>query len=638
MKRFNVLTIVMALVLIAGFTPVNAQHSSRNRGASTTVPKPQSRSNPSKAKPAVPPATDRDGDKDTKPEQQDNVSKVKGLLNGLNNGKKNDLIKPRSGNAVPNLQDLINNNQGTVSERIKAEQPVDSIEILKDKAKNGNDEEAAEAAYLLGMYYYTAEGEEMDYKEASSWFKKAHNLGNTHATVMLATCYYYGDGVKADVDRARDLYLEAVEKGDDQVLEVLNLLADGDDVFFLKLLSEIYDKGLGNESIDKKKAYEYTKRAAELGDVDSMLKVATRLYEKGHSRENRVMAFQYFDKVIKGDSTNVDAIYHRGVMLYEGDGVERDTLLAIADFRKAVEFGHVGAKVRLGEIYLYDKDDNTRKKAMQWIEDAASAGDDLARWTLGNCYRTSYMVDRDYFKAIHWISLVETDSLKDKYHNLVAELKEQNDPFFMFLKGMNAYYDYDMKEAFAIFKELKKTAVGEAVTMEAMCYAKGNEFKQAISLLEQVTKDYYDVKTIEVNGVPTTKKESRKAYHAACYQLALIYLNADGKVVKKNEKQAKDLMKTAANAGNGLAQCRYGNMLRDDKKNKDAIKYYQQAEEQWAFYDGNRSVASELAKLYESGKIKPLFPCENIDDHIMKLREIPDDYDPIKALLDKTEF
>ena len=48
------------------------------------------------------------------------------------------------------------------------------------------------------------------------------NAGNTHAQYILAGCYYYGDGVTKNVQKAFELYTLAAKAGDVHAQNELN--------------------------------------------------------------------------------------------------------------------------------------------------------------------------------------------------------------------------------------------------------------------------------------------------------------------------------------------------------------------------------------------------------------------------------
>lgn len=696
MKRFNILSIVMAFLLLAAWMPVNAQF----RPKSSTVPKSKNVPAPAPKPKAVKPAVPQQPDAQVEEPQVDKKNMLKGLQNGNNQNKSKSLL------------DMIK--EKNQSGELLVDK-IDPVAELKLKAKDGD----ADAAYELGMYYYT--GEEKDFKEAFKWFKKAHNGGNTQATLMMATCYYYGDGVeKVDHDKARTYYMIALQKGDESALELLNLLAEDDETFFLQLLSDIYRDGVVDDNgktivgVDLEKSLEYLKRIADKGDVDGQIAVGkfyleqesltkaqqqealdyldkavsagsleamlymAEVYEKGKggvkkdktqakkytelaaqkgdekslmsvamlyynqnpaTAESRKKAFRYFD--MAANKGNLNALYFRGLMLYDGDGVDMDKDAAIGVLKEAAGKNHREAKAKLGEIYLADKDKNRQDQGLELIIDAAGNGSNQARWILANCYLTGAgtgnVVLRDYYKAAHWMSLVARGSHSAQYDGLIAELKEKKDPFYVYLKGLKEFSDENYKEAIKLFKEVKKSSKADGQTMEAACNMKMNNYKQAAAQLEEFIGEYKEKTVVEENGKKKEVYEKYKCYPAACYYLGTILLVGEDPV-PKDEKQAMKLLETAAKEGIGVANCKLGNIYYDNDNQNKALDYYQQAEKQWAFA-GYREVASRLALAYEDGSLKPIFKGdEKMDKYIISLRSIPEDYNPLKSMLDETEF
>jgi TPR repeat protein len=140
---------------------------------------------------------------------------------------------------------------------------------------------------------------------------------------------------------------------------------------------------------------------------------------------------------------------------------------------------------------------------------------------------------------------------------------------------------------------------------------------------------------------------------AACYFLAEMLIQTKAQVHangmkqydQKDKDRIKDLLKTAADAGNGLAQCLLGYMhlIGDNtivEKNADKGKLYlMKAEAQFAFTELPQA-ASELAKLYENGMIKTNMTDEELNLRVKQLRSInvDRDYNPLLIMLDATAF
>ena len=72
----------------------------------------------------------------------------------------------------------------------------------------------SELYYNLGYSYYNGvDGAEPDYYNAVQWLLKAAELGHIKANELLGECYYFGNGVGADINMAINYYYNAAKLG-----------------------------------------------------------------------------------------------------------------------------------------------------------------------------------------------------------------------------------------------------------------------------------------------------------------------------------------------------------------------------------------------------------------------------------------
>jgi len=476
-----------------------------------------------------------------------------------------------------------------------AQAPIDTLAWLKAQDKEGN----LDATFALGMVYYQGEyGEKQDFNTAATCFAKAADKGHPQATTMLATCYLMGNGVEKDMEKARKLYMIAIKKGDNSLIDILTPLAEQQgSLFASQLLAECYSKGIGVK-VDKAKSMHFTEIAANAGDIESCLTTGLTYYNK----KERDKAFPFFEKAALAGDTQ--ATYFYGLMLFDGDGVTQDRAKGIKYLQLAADSSHVAANAKLGYIYFNgDGMTQDKVKGFNMIKRAAELGNNKAQWTLANCYRTGDGVNQDYSLAAHWLAQVATGSRKGDYATMIEDLKAKNDPFYSYLKGLHAYYvagDYEAAQQ--LFKAVEKAKNPEGLTMQAVCLtSKKNpklDLKKAAKLFEKAS-----------SSSPT-----------ACYYLA--YMLETGNGVKKDEARALQLLTKAADGGNGDAQCRLadkyikgsGGVSMDLEK---AAHYYVLAEAQHAL---TPDAAKQLANLYENDFMSlPSVP--DVKKHAAELRK-----------------
>ena len=78
----------------------------------------------------------------------------------------------------------------------------------------------ADAQFRLALYY---ESDCTDFEKAVYWYTKSAEQGNAHALNNLGVCYYNGQGVTENAERAKKLWLEAKERGNSSAAENLRI-------------------------------------------------------------------------------------------------------------------------------------------------------------------------------------------------------------------------------------------------------------------------------------------------------------------------------------------------------------------------------------------------------------------------------
>ena len=122
-----------------------------------------------------------------------------------------------------------------------------AFELIKKAADMGDDK----AMVLLAPLYILGQGVEKDIEEAFALFEKAYNMGNMKAGRYLGTHYELGIGTAVNYKRAAELYEESMNRGD---------------ITAACQLGSLYERGLGVPQ-DYDRAEELYARSAERGDV-----------------------------------------------------------------------------------------------------------------------------------------------------------------------------------------------------------------------------------------------------------------------------------------------------------------------------------------------------------------------------------
>ena len=290
-----------------------------------------------------------------------------------------------------------------------------NISKLKRKAENGK----PWAQLALGECYYFGECVEQDYKKAVYWYEKGlkqekHLVAKygeenekelfVPAQYNLAQCYYEGDGVEQNYEKAVYWYTKAAKLGD----------ADAQNN-----LGNCYQNGEGVEQDYEKAVYWYTK-AAKLGDADAQ--------------------------------NNLGNCYQNG------EGVEQDYEKAVHWYRKAAKQGNQEAQKRLNEINKQSQQNtnvsasyaamyNNEKPTQQNNEIAdliqkAQAGDVEALCKLGTHYYNGNKVEQNYNEAIS--SLIKCLQIIEEKHN--ATIKHRVEDIFKILNTINYLNNQSIKD------------------------------------------------------------------------------------------------------------------------------------------------------------------------------------------------
>jgi TPR repeat protein len=203
------------------------------------------------------------------------------------------------------------------------------VELAKPLAEQGN----PEALYLLGFAHESGQGAEASKEKALEYYRKA------------------SEGKHKDAIYRLSFILLASEKEDerDQARQALETAAKDDPAVAARILGEAYLRGLLSPAPDPDKAIFWWKRAADAGDVLSVLLIA-RFYEG-----------QFGFPELK------------------------DAKEALANYAKAAGLGNAGAMAAIGSRLLSgDEKNRDEKKGREWLKKAIAAKEYAAYLALGD--------------------------------------------------------------------------------------------------------------------------------------------------------------------------------------------------------------------------------------------------------------
>lgn len=214
-------------------------------------------------------------------------------------------------------------------EAFQAGRHAKAVELAKPLAEAGN----AEALYILGFAHESGQGAEASKEKAMEYYRKAAAGKHKDAVYRLSFI----------------LLASKKEEERDQARQALETAAKDDPAVAARILGEAYLRGLLTPTADPDKAVFWWKRAADAGDIASLLLIA-RLYEGEFG----------FPEL-------------------------KDPKEALASYAKAAGLGNAGAMSSLGSRLLSgDEKIRDEKKGREWLKKAIAAKEYSAYLVLGD--------------------------------------------------------------------------------------------------------------------------------------------------------------------------------------------------------------------------------------------------------------
>ncbi len=467
-------------------------------------------------------------------------------------------------------------------------------EILQ-KAEAGDSNAMCE---LGEMYHRGTWGFERDYTKAIEWYLKSAEAGNSAAMLGLAEMYGEGTGVTENWAKAIEWTEKAVGAGNiDAMLDLGRAY----------LFGKVVPKNVA-------KALELLRRAAEAGSDVAMLELGTIYYRGEEVKQNCTKAFEWVSKAAdKGDDRS--AKFFLALLYHEGCGVARDDAKALEWIRKArprpsesmvllffLEYlrepelvsrdnvvdlcvmaanaGDSGAMLWLGNHFeLYAKD---IRKALEWYQKGAAAGDATCMFCLGEIYKKGVGVEKDYLKSVEWFR----KAAEAGHNGGMLELA------LAYKKGR------DYTNAVAWFRKAAKAGNYEAMFYLGRAYSEGEGVaKDVAKAIEWYTKaaEKGEVTSmlnigslfLKGEGIAQDHKKAFEWFHKgaeagsveAMTSLGVMYY--EGKGVDEDKVKSVELWRKAAAADNCTAICllgvayEYGHGVTKD--HWQAVRLYQRA-------------------------------------------------------------
>ena len=241
-----------------------------------------------------------------------------------------------SANNAAELPDAPEGPAKEAMDAFKAGRHAKAVELAKPLAEAGN----MEALYLMGFAHESGQGAEASRNDAVAYYRKA--AAGKHKDAIYRLSFI--------------LLASEDEKERDQAREALESAAKDDPTVASRILGEAYLRGRLSPTADPDKAIFWWKRAADAGDIPSLLLVA-RFYEGQYGfpelKDLKQAMANYGKAAGLGDAGAMAAL---GSRLLSGDEAIRDEAKGRDWLKKAIEAKEYSAYLALG-----DYEENVKK-------------------------------------------------------------------------------------------------------------------------------------------------------------------------------------------------------------------------------------------------------------------------------------
>lgn len=152
------------------------------------------------------------------------------------------------------------------------------------------------ACYILGRSYDSEEnGAKQSFEKAMYWYERGRKLGDSRCAYGVGACYYFGDGIEQNKEKAKQIHIEAYEK----LLELINKEKGNPrrQAFSKFCLGAYYYFGFGDVEKDEKKAFELIHDCAIQGHLPAIYDLGANFYYNGVGTDRNLKLSEYYLKM-----------------------------------------------------------------------------------------------------------------------------------------------------------------------------------------------------------------------------------------------------------------------------------------------------------------------------------------------------
>ena len=226
------------------------------------------------------------------------------------------------------------------------------------------------ALCAMGLFRLTAAKTDDEQRAAEAMVMESAETGYLPAVYALGRIYEHGGTEGRDIGKAMEYYKRAADKG-----EVMSMMR----------LASIASGGEAGGRPDYAEAFKWYKLAAEAGSVAAQTNVAAMYAEgRGTERDDRE-AFKWYSAA--AERGGVQAKYNCAVMKMDAIGTWKDAKKAVELLRECAAQGYPPAQNELGLLYARGIEvERSFENAQLMLTAAADAGLASAQYNLGLLY------------------------------------------------------------------------------------------------------------------------------------------------------------------------------------------------------------------------------------------------------------
>ena len=276
--------------------------------------------------------------------------------------------------------------------------------------------------YRLGQMNLTGTGTEVNIPQTRLYFEKAAEVDNPDALYGLGKLYLRKDSDDYDPQKAVDALIEAAKHGHafaqytlgklflkgwdvpknvDYALRWLEEAVKQENPYAQYLLGKTFLMGEDVEQ-DAARGADLLKCSADQGNCYAQYALGKALLEGVLLPQDIPEALRLLEESADGGFSS--AAYLLGRLLYQGEVIPQDLNRAISYLERAAAQDNPYAAYLAGKILLTEDAVKDVLRAIRNFEIAAENGNDYAEYQLGKLYLYGKEVERDYEKAIAYLT------------------------------------------------------------------------------------------------------------------------------------------------------------------------------------------------------------------------------------------